>query len=232
MLAALLLLQTVSAQYQKLDSLSDFSHSIRALTQKVSPAVVQIVVTGYGSTEESEGQEAVALTRQRSTGSGVEVDPEGYIMTNAHVVKGAINVRVLVAAARRSESGAPLDAKIIGIDRGTDIALIKVDRGNLATLPFDDSYALHQGDLVLAVGSPLGLQNSVSMGVVSSPARQISEDNPLAYIQVTVQTPGPDARRFDWTRTQTFVTVNVWRRRLQQRSGSKRLNGCAVRWKS
>ncbi len=182
-LAALLLLQTAAAQPQKLDSLSDFSHSIRALTQKVSPAVVQIVVTGYGAAGESEGQPAASLTRQRSTGSGVVVDPEGYIITNAHVVKGAINVRVLVASAKRSESGAPLEAKIIGIDRDTDIALIKVDRGNLTTLPFGDSDTLRQGDLVLAVGSPLGLQNSVSMGVVSSPARQINEDNPLAYIQ-------------------------------------------------
>jgi serine protease Do len=58
-----------------------------------------------------------------------------------------------------------------------------VDRADLAVLPFGDSDTLRQGDLVLAVGSPLGLQNSVSMGVISSPARQISEDNPLAYIQ-------------------------------------------------
>ena len=182
-LAALLVLQTASAQSQKPDSLSDYSRSIRALTQKVSPAVVEIMVTGYSSAEGSDNQEAAALTRQRSTGSGVVIDAEGYIITNAHVVRGAINVRVLIAASRRSESGAPLDAKIIGIDRGTDIALIKVDRPNLAVLPLGDSDALRQGDLVLAVGSPLGLQNSVSMGIVSSPARQISEDNPLAYIQ-------------------------------------------------
>jgi serine protease Do len=182
-LATLLLLQIGSAQPSKLDSLNDFSRSIRALTQKVSPAVVQIVVSGYGTLEDSTGEQSSALIRQRSTGSGVVVDPEGYIITNAHVVRGAINVRVIVAAAKRSESGAPLDAKIIGIDRGTDLALIRVERAGLPTLPFGDSDALRQGDLVLAVGSPLGLQNSVSMGVVSSPARQIGEDNPLAYIQ-------------------------------------------------
>ncbi len=179
----LLMLQIAAAQQTKIDSLNDFSHSVRTLTQRVSPAVVQIVVSGYGSIEENESQESANLTRQRSTGSGVVVDAEGYIMTNAHVVRGSVNVRVLIAGAKRSETGAPLEAKIIGIDRGTDLALIKVDRANLHVLPFGDSDALHQGDLVLAVGSPLGLQNSVSMGVVSSPARQISEDNPLAYIQ-------------------------------------------------
>jgi serine protease Do len=182
-LAALLVFQIAAAQSSKIDSLTDFSRSIRSLTQKVSPAVVQIVVSGYGSLEDNDSTQASALTRQRSTGSGVVVDSDGYIVTNAHVVRGAVKVRVLIAAAKRADSGAPLDAKIIGIDRGTDLALIKVDRADLPVLPFGDSDTLRQGDLVLAVGSPLGLQNSVSMGVVSSPARQISEDNPLAYIQ-------------------------------------------------
>jgi serine protease Do len=93
----------------------------------------------------------------------------------------AVRVRVLVAGAK--DPGAVADAKIIGVDQGTDLALIKVDRTGLTTLPFGDSDSLHQGDIVLAIGSPLGLKNSVSMGVVSAAARQINEDNPVPYIQ-------------------------------------------------
>ncbi len=169
------------------DALVDFSRSIRALTMKVSPAVVQVMVSGYGPAEEGEGQSVALITRQRSTGSGVVVDSDGYIMTNAHVVRGAERVRVLIAGGHATSTNpdpeAPLDAKVIGIDRGTDLALIKVDRKELATLGFGDSDALRQGDIVLAIGSPLGLKNSVSMGVVSAAARQITEDNPVAYIQ-------------------------------------------------
>jgi serine protease Do len=163
------------------DALTEYSRSIRALTQKVSPAVVQVLVSGYGRADDGQGDSVSLITRQRSTGSGVVVDPTGYIITNAHVVRGAVRVRVLLPGAK--DAGAVADAKIIGVDRGTDLALIRVDQTGLRTLRFGDSDALHQGDIVLAIGSPLGLKNSVSMGVVSAPARQINEDNPVAYIQ-------------------------------------------------
>src|SRR3989475_10571 len=178
-----MLLTPSFAPLQAFQSLSDFSRSVRALTQKVAPAVVQVLVSGYGPSGEGEGQEVSLLSRQRSTGSGVIVDSGGYIITNAHVVRGAVNVRVLMASMKTPDSDAPVDATIVGIDRGTDLALLKVDRTGLPTLPFGDSDSLSQGDIVLALGSPLGLKNSVSMGVVSAPARQIGEDNPLAYIQ-------------------------------------------------
>src|SRR5690242_9290661 len=79
-------------------SLSEFSQAVRTLTHKVSPAVVQVLVSGYGASEEGEGQQFSLLTRQRSTGSGVVVDPDGYIVTNAHVVRGAVSVRVSIPA--------------------------------------------------------------------------------------------------------------------------------------
>jgi serine protease Do len=120
----------------------------------------------------------------------VVVDSDGYIMTNAHVVRGAVSVRVLLtppeASGRSStkvDRAAPIEASIVGIDRENDLALIKVNRRGLPSLPFGDSDTLRQGDIVLAIGSPLGLKNSVSMGVVSAPVRQVREDDPLTYIQ-------------------------------------------------
>jgi serine protease Do len=166
---------------QAQNALSEYSRSIRALTERVSPAVVQVLVSGYGRAQDGQSDTVALVTRQRSTGSGVVVDPAGYIITNAHVVRGAVRVRVLTPGSK--DPGTVSDAKILGVDRGTDLALIKVDRTGLSTLPFGDSDTLHQGEIVLAIGSPLGLKNSVSLGVVSARARQISEDNPVPYIQ-------------------------------------------------
>ena len=172
--------------------LSEFSGSIRELTRRVSPAVVEILVTGYTPLDDASGKAASQISRGSSSGSGVIVDPNGYIMTNAHVVQGAIKIRVLVPV----RGGAPdspdapdtavnrgVEARVIGIDNESDLALIRVDQQNLPSLHFGNSDTLRQGDLVFAIGSPLGLRNSVSMGVVSSPGRAVSEDNPILYIQ-------------------------------------------------
>src|SRR5271157_407544 len=79
------------------DALHQLNDSVEALVQRVSPSVVQILVSGYGSTEDSgQGQMSVVIGRQRVIGSGVVVDPEGYIVTNAHVVKGAEKIEVIV----------------------------------------------------------------------------------------------------------------------------------------
>ena len=172
------------------NSLADFSRSIRVLTQRVSPAVVQVMVSGYGPAEEGDGQNVALITLQRSTGSGVVVDGDGYIMTNAHVVRGAFTVRVLFsgagsddAALKDLDRGEPVDASVVGVDRETDLALIKVNRSQLPELAFGDSDSLQQGDIVLAIGSPMGLKNSVSMGVVSAPARLVRDNDPMPYIQ-------------------------------------------------
>src|SRR5258708_39836258 len=141
-----LLLTLGFAPLEGFQSIADFSRSVRALTQKVSPAVVQVLVSGYGASAEGEGQEVSLLSRQRSSGSGVIVDSTGYIVTNAHVVRGAGKVRVLMASMKGPDSDAPVDAKIVGIDRGTDLALLKVDRTGLPTLPFGASASLSQGD--------------------------------------------------------------------------------------
>jgi serine protease Do len=166
-------------------ALAQLSGAIREVTDRVSPAVVEVIVNGYGASDDG-GHVANQISRRQSSGSGVVVDSSGYIVTNAHVIQGAINVKVLAqpaAGSHKSLLAAPVDAKVLGIDRESDLALLKIDAQRLPVLPFGNSDKLRQGDLVLAIGSPLGLQNSVSMGVVSAAGRAISDENPILYIQ-------------------------------------------------
>ncbi|MBT3603170.1 MAG: PDZ domain-containing protein [Candidatus Latescibacteria bacterium] len=182
----LIFISTTTIQAKALD---EFNTALRDLTQKVRPAVVQILVTSHSQrigvlkgTEDT--------PHQQSTGSGVILDANGYIITNAHVVEGAQRIRVVLSASVKSPNKSILStqsrtvgAQIIRIDRETDLAVIKVSETNLPTLSLGDSDALHQGQLVFAFGSPLGLENSVSMGVVSAIARQLQPEDPMIYIQ-------------------------------------------------
>lgn len=165
--------------------LVQLSESIRALTNRAAPTVVEISVTAYTSSDHDGGQVS-QVSRQHSTGSGVIVDSAGYIMTNAQVIRGAIGIKVVTSAIEPSRSEATphaYDGRILGLDPESDLALLRIEATGLPVLPFGDSDKLQKGDLVLAVGSPLGLRNSVSMGVVSAPARSINDDNPILYIQ-------------------------------------------------
>ena len=129
---------------------------------------------------------------ERSSGSGVIVDPDGYIVTNAHVVERATRIEVeLPLAATGSAPGSSIlrrrgrmvGAQVVAIDHETDIAVLKVEAKGLPVLPFGDSEALRPGQIVLAFGSPLGLESSVTMGVVSAVARQLTPEDPMIYIQ-------------------------------------------------
>ncbi len=176
------------------DLLSQFNDSLQELTARVTPSIVQIQVTGYRATDEKNPDQAGVINRQRSLGSGVIVDPDGYIITNAHVVKGAQSVRVVLTPVTASDSqvraslglgehSPPIDAKIVGIAPTIDLALLKIDQKNLPAIPFADYTKLKKGELVLAFGNPEGLENSVSMGVISAVARQADPDVPSVYIQ-------------------------------------------------
>jgi serine protease Do len=134
----------------------------------------------------------LALEKQRSIGSGVIVDPNGYIMTNAHVVTGAQRVQVIIPTLAAdqpplrslvSARGQIVEAQIIGTDRELDLALLKVDRAGLPALPFGKYGKLRQGELVFTFGSPEGLSNSITSGVVSSTARQLNPDSSMVYVQ-------------------------------------------------
>ncbi|MES1262536.1 MAG: trypsin-like peptidase domain-containing protein, partial [Acidobacteriota bacterium] len=200
-LAILLFAIPVGAQVSPpADQLQTLSDSIETLSKKVSGAVVQVFSTGYtlgSDDDQGNGTPAGLVTRQRSSGSGVLIGSDGYIVTNNHVVQNARRVRVQIAWSPEARSanaesnganplmrGMLLEATVVGTDREVDLAVLKiVSPRPLPVLQLADSDKLRQGQLVLAFGNPLGLENSVSLGVVSSVARQIKVDDPLLYIQ-------------------------------------------------
>jgi len=103
--------------------------------------------------------------RERSLGSGVIVSPEGYLLTNNHVVEGADKIKVILADKRE------LDAKIVGTDPKTDVAVLRVDEKGLPVLPLADSTRVSVGDFALAIGNPFGIGQTVTMGIVSATGR-------------------------------------------------------------
>lgn len=176
-----------------IEVIREMSASFESLVRRVSPAVVEVLVTGYGSEDEDDEDRAPSpFRRERSLGSGVIIDPDGYIITNYHVVKGADRVRVVLTPKADEESPAPamlkskgqiLNAKIVGASKTVDLAVLKVEATGLPTLPFARYDRLHKGAVVLAFGSPEGLENSVTFGLVSSVLRQPDPDDPMVYIQ-------------------------------------------------
>jgi putative serine protease PepD len=126
--------------------------SLADVVAAVSPSVVQINVTA----------------RQGSgTGSGVIIDSSGVILTNAHVVSGASRIQVLLS------TGKTVEATLVGADNNADIAVIQVNAGTLTAATIADEGSVRVGDTVLAFGSPLGLEGSVSAGIVSALDRQV-----------------------------------------------------------
>ena len=171
--------------------LRELDSSIEKVVTNVSPAVVQIVVAGYGPEQDRGHTDTAKIVRQRAIGAGVIVDPDGYIITNAHVVEGAQRIRVILPPPTADSfldvqpihAGQILEAKMLGLHRQSDLALLKVEATNLPSVRLRDNVSVRQGEVVLAIGSPEGLRNSVTMGVVSSVARQPDPDNPMVYIQ-------------------------------------------------
>jgi serine protease Do len=164
--------------------------ALESLAAKVAPAVVQILVTGYGPLREQDRSQTAFIVRQHAVGSGVIVDSNGYIMTNAHVVEGAQRIRVALPLPMGDSAGQIpvgkrriLEARLLGQHKETDLALLKVDDSNLPTLPLLSQQRPHVGQLVFAIGSPEGLQNSVTMGVISALARQPDPTKALTYLQ-------------------------------------------------
>jgi serine protease Do len=172
--------------------LAELSRSIEDLSDQVSPAVVQVFASGFRVNPDQGPSDPGLISKTRNVGSGVVMDSEGHVLTNAHVIAGAAAVEVLLPAV--FETGSPrqsilkgrgkrFSAEIVGVDSDTDLAVLKIPEKGIPFLSFGDSDQVRQGQLVLAFGSPLGLENSVTMGVVSATARQLSPEDPMIYIQ-------------------------------------------------
>jgi serine protease Do len=149
----------------------DFS----AAARKVIPSVVSVDNLVAGRTFFGE-----SVVQKRSSGSGVIISRDGYILTNAHVVDGATQVRVRLADKRS------LNARLIGEDPRSDLALLKVEATGLTPATYGDARVLRPGEWVMAVGSPLGYDSTVSVGVVSSLGRSLPTESTL--LVDTIQT--------------------------------------------
>ena len=128
---------------------------------------------GNGGTQKRQ----VQTPKREATGSGVIISADGYIVTNNHVVEGADQLTVTLNDNRE------FSARIIGTDKSTDLALIKIDGKNLPTLPIGDSDKLKVGEWVLAVGNPFNLNSTVTAGIVSAKARTLGGNPIESFIQ-------------------------------------------------
>ena len=119
-------------------------------------------------------------SESRSLGSGFIISGDGYVLTNAHVIEGADEINVKLPDKREFK------AKVIGADKRTDIALIKIDAAGLPAVRFGDPTKLKVGEWVVAIGAPFGFENSVTAGIVSAKGRSLPQENFVPFIQTDV----------------------------------------------
>ncbi|MGB5107391.1 MAG: trypsin-like peptidase domain-containing protein [Candidatus Zixiibacteriota bacterium] len=186
-----LAISDIAAQCGNLE-LTKLSTAAQTLVENTAPAVVGVIATGCAPAEGGFWSEESLLTRQRSGGSGVILSPDGYIVTNAHVIEGSQRIQVAPSAAAsdvgtvrsiEKPAGRIVGTQVVGGDLETDLAVLKVAETNLPYLRLGNSDEVSQGQFVFALGSPMRLENSVTMGVVSAVARQLRSESPMIYIQ-------------------------------------------------
>lgn len=160
----------------RINLLQQYSRALISLADKVKPAVVEIHVTAKVSGEQTPMQQffgqffgqypgRMPPQVEQGIGSGVVISPNGYIVTNNHVVKDATNVSV------STTDGKSFPGKVVGTDPLTDLAVVKINANDLPNLPWGDSTQLQPGQLVMAVGNPFEFQFSVTTGIVSGLGR-------------------------------------------------------------
>jgi len=172
-------------------SLSGLSAEAQALARQVREAVVQVKVRRVEGVQSS-GEGPAQVAEVSGSGSGFFVDSTGFVITNAHVVSEATEVWVQRAAppppppgeaSILRPRGSLLEAEVVGVDPETDVAVLDVSGTGYPTLPFGNSDRLRRGQMVFAFGSPMGLENSMTMGIVSATARQMRPNDPMIYVQ-------------------------------------------------
>src|SRR5215831_15733921 len=176
-------------------ALLSLDHAMETLAAKVTPAIVNVAVTSKSKPQMNAQQDMPDDMQQlfgqqfgpgfgrqfgqqmhpqprieHGIGTGVIISPDGYIVTNNHVVDGAVDIRVTMSDRRI------MNAKLIGTDPLTDLAVIKIDGHNLPNVPWGDSTALHPGQSVLAFGNPFGFRFTVTRGIVSA----LNRPNPFS----------------------------------------------------
>src|SRR6202020_1878462 len=170
-------------------ALLSLDQAMETLAARVTPAVVNVAVTSHGKTEMADGQMPEVPEDlppmfapffnhrmkpqsqiEHGIGSGVLISPDGYIVTNNHVIDGAVDINVTLQDRRI------LHAKLIGADPLTDLAVIKVDGSNLPNAPWGNSASLRPGQTVLAFGNPFGFRFTVTRGIISG----LNRPNPFS----------------------------------------------------
>jgi S1-C subfamily serine protease len=164
---------------------SENTNFITAAVEKVGPAVVKVdavhVVGQNPLVKKFLGDLSSEERVEKGTGSGFILSADGKIVTNAHVVEGVDLVKVTL------KSGKVLEGKVVGVDRVTDVAVVQVNAQNLPTVTLGNSDKLVQGEWAIAIGNPLGLDNTVTVGIVSATGRSSSQvgipDKRVSFIQ-------------------------------------------------
>jgi S1-C subfamily serine protease len=150
---------SISDDEKKDEELLDtYSRAVVSVVEKVGPAVVAIGIKKQSKLNSPEGE---------GSGSGMIIAPDGFVLTNDHVVDRSTNVKVSMT------DGREYSAQIIGTDPVTDLAVVRVSANDLPSVELGDSDSLHVGQLAIALGNPLGFQNTVSAGVVSALGRAL-----------------------------------------------------------